>query len=213
MAYRDDITGNTYHFLTAVSYEGKDIGGAALWRFRCTCGAVKTLKAYAVKNGGTKSCGCKRRYLAGASNVTHGMKGTPEYRAWRGIITRCRNPNSKDYSRYKDRAPTEAFTFEDFYKDLGPRPGEGYSVDRIDNAKPYNIGNMKWSTLIEQANNRKDNILVEWKGQTYSLKQACSLSGYSYNKALVRFRTRKDMSYASDGNFTLVAGGRHAKSI
>lgn len=212
MAYRDDITGKTYNFLTAVRYHSKDKSGAANWEFVCVCGTVKTLKAYAVKNGGTKSCGCKRIELAGARNVTHGMRNSPEYAIWRGIVNRCCNPNSKDYDRYKERAPTGGFTFEDFYKDVGPRPDNTYSVDRIDNTKPYDVGNLKWSTLVEQANNRKDNILVAWDGSTRSLKQACDLAGYSYDKALARFKATKDMTYASEGKFTLVSGGRHANT-
>lgn len=212
MAFRDDITGRTFNFLTAIRYHSKDKSGAAIWEFRCACGTVKPLKAYAVKNGGTKSCGCQRLKLAGASNITHGKRGTPEYSVWRGIVTRCLNPNSKDYHRYKDRAPTGPFAFEDFYRDVGARPSAAHSIERIDNTKPYDVGNLKWATIVEQANNRKDNIQVSHAGEVMSLKRACIVSELSYDKALRRFKLTKNMSYASDGKFELVSGGRHAES-
>lgn len=59
--------------------------------------------------------------------------------------------------------------FELFVLDMGIRP-EGKTLDRIDNAKGYTVDNCKWSTPKQQAENRRSNKYVEFKGEkmTYS---------------------------------------------
>ena len=70
------------------------------------------------------------------AHKTHGMKGTPTYRVWSGMMTRCRNPRSKDYARYGGAGITICdswINFANFFADMGVRP-DGMSIDRIDNA-------------------------------------------------------------------------------
>lgn len=38
---------------------------------------------------------------------------------------------------------------------LGPRPTEHHSVDRIDNSRGYEPGNLRWATRGEQARNKR----------------------------------------------------------
>lgn len=45
-----------------------------------------------------------------------------------------------------------------------PKPEENYTLDRIDNNKGYQSGNLRWATHSNQANNRSD------KGGRYSPK-------------------------------------------
>ena len=99
------------------------------------------------------------------------MKGTPTYRVWSGMMTRCRNPRSKDYARYGGAGITICdswINFANFFADMGVRP-DGMSIDRIDNAVGYQPGNCRWVNAEEQANNRTNNVNLTLDGVTKSV--------------------------------------------
>jgi hypothetical protein len=92
--------------------------------------------------------------LTSARFRKHGMKGSPEYRTWKAMKTRCFNPNSQYFSCYGGRNITVcerwANSFESFYADMGPKPGPGYSIERKDNSLGYAPSNCRWATAKEQ---------------------------------------------------------------
>jgi hypothetical protein len=45
--------------------------------------------------------------------------------------------------------------FPAFRAHVGPRPGPGYSLDRIDPDGNYEPGNVRWATRLEQRHNRR----------------------------------------------------------
>lgn len=75
---RRDLTGRTFGRLTPLSWQGKPSGKSSEdhhWLCRCDCGAVKTLRAMSLENGGVKSCGCLRQETAaGSARDIRGMR-------------------------------------------------------------------------------------------------------------------------------------------
>lgn len=81
-------------------------------------------------------------------------------RALSGAKQRCTNPNSRAYANYGARGiefrfVSVAAAVEWVLRNLGPRPSDGHSIDRIDNSRHYEPGNLRWATRTEQARNKR----------------------------------------------------------
>jgi hypothetical protein len=99
---------------------------------------------------------------------------TAIYKAWANMKTRCNNKNYNQYHRYGGRGITYCEnweTFEGFYKDMGISYKNGLQLDRINNDGNYCKENCKWSTRIEQTNNRNTNRYITYKDKTQTLEQ------------------------------------------
>jgi hypothetical protein len=85
------------------------------------------------------------------------MYGTRTYNSWRGMVQRCTNPNSANYSNYGDRGITVCEYYREFgnwYADMLDRPS-GMTLDRVDNNGNYEPGNLQWATPAMQVANRR----------------------------------------------------------
>ena len=97
-------------------------------------------------------------------NFKHGMASAKSrglnYGRWANMKTRCYNPNSSDFNEYGGRGILVSEEFKNFknYNDyiikLPNANKNGYTVDRINNNKGYERGNLRWATQREQQLNK-----------------------------------------------------------
>jgi hypothetical protein len=57
-------------------------------------------------------------------------------------------------------------SFEAFFEDMGSKPSNEHTLERIDNDRGYEPGNVKWATRTEQQRNRRNNRLLTIQGET-----------------------------------------------
>lgn len=144
----------------------------------CDCGTESIVRRCNLKSGNTLSCGCLRREVELAVNVTHGHssggKWSPTYTVYHGIVARCTNPNNPRWGDYGGRgiAICDEWrnSFDAFLADMGERP-DGCSIDRIDNDGPYRKDNCVWANDIRQARNKRSNRLFTHNGKTQTLAE------------------------------------------
>lgn len=178
--------GAVYGRLTVLEDVPRSSGSA---RVRCECGTEKTIgRGTDLILGNVRSCGCLRRQM----HTRHGLFRHPLYRTWCGIIDRCTNPDADAYLNYGGRGITVSERWldvrnfvEDIEREIGPRPKDVhpngwpvYSLDRIDNDRGYESGNVRWSTQKEQIANirtvagmtaKNDTLLAQIEGLTAQL--------------------------------------------
>ncbi|WP_406123041.1 hypothetical protein OHQ89_12630 [Streptomyces canus] len=139
--------------LTVIAERSKEHYSTVL--VRCECGTEKVVYVHHLGVNVT-SCGCARPK---ATPTRHGKSKTPEYRAWVRLIQRCTNPKNTSWKNYGGRGitvdPTFRNSFEAFLREVGPRPSSKHSLDRIDNERGYEPGNLRWATPVVQVANRR----------------------------------------------------------
>ena len=186
-----DLTGHSYNRLTIVG-RAENVGKATMWDCVCTCGTLLIARGSHVANGLISSCGCLQRELQSDRAKRHGMTDTPEYKTWRSMISRCRLSGRKEFHRYGGRGifvcDRWADSFENFYEDMGPRPAGRFSIDRIDNNGPYSPENCKWSTMTEQARNKRTNRIIEHGGRKQTLSEWAESAGLSIKRVHARLK-------------------------
>lgn len=123
--------------------------------------------------------------------LKHRMCATPEYKAWEGAKTRVFNLNCPAAKNYSGRGITMseewAKDFMAFFRHIGSKPTPLHSLERINNDRGYEPGNVRWATEIEQQSNRRTTVLLPWGVGLVTLTEFARLTGIP-NQTLSRWR-------------------------
>ena len=209
-----DITGLLFGRLHVIGYVGSLPNGVSLWLCHCDCGKDTVVEKGSLtrSKGYTRSCGCLAAETASVRNRTHGFKKSAIYDIYIGMIRRCTDETCRSWKDYGGRGIVVCErwinSIADFSSDMPPFPGEGYSIDRIDNDGNYSCGqcldciahgwiaNCHWATDIEQANNSRHNRAITFNGKTQSLSLWCRELAIPYDRTRSRLNRGQSIEEA-----------------
>ena len=124
------------------------------FRCECDCGRIVDVRLSHLTGGKILSCGCYAR----DRRTKHGMYGSSIYKRWNEMLQRCNNPNSNGFANYGARGIKVCerwHKFENFLADMGMPENPALELDRIDNERGYEPGNVRWATEVVQVRNQR----------------------------------------------------------
>lgn len=191
-----DLIGHRYGELIVLAAAGQTAAKKTKWLCRCDCGKEFVAVGGSLRSGHTTTCGCS--YLRRPRNFKHGHSHrngvkhfTKAYIVWAKMKSRCDNPNDVGYPDYGGRGISydpRWKEFENFLADMG-EPPVGRFIERIKNDKGYSKENCRWATRTEQARNKRNNLLIEYCGQTRTLAEWAEIYHIKYSKLYNRIVT------------------------
>ncbi len=206
-----DLSGDIIGKLKVIEPCGRTNSGGLIWLCECECGTYKKVHSNNLNQGRTVSCGCYGKAQRRKAKTTHGLSKTSELGIWRGIKSRCYDPQDPAFHNYGGRGIKMHHTWKKsvarFYKDMGPRPSPKHSIERINNDRWYSPSNCKWGTWEEQANNRRCNRTITFAGETLNLSQWARKIGISSTSLSERLE-----NWTVEESLTIPKGGS-AKNI
>lgn len=182
-----ELSGQRYGMLVVIR-KAESAGSQSRWACICDCGTETVVRQGNLRNGHTTSCGCKRAVVTAAIRTSHGMFGTPTYRSWSAMLTRClneANPRFPDYGGRGIKVHDDWKNFDSFLADMGERP-EGTTLGRVDNDGNYEPGNCEWQHSQAQARNKRNTVFFDFQGKRATLQEHCEAVGMHYPTAKSR---------------------------
>jgi len=185
--------GQVFGRLIVIEFMGLNYHYEAQWKCKCECGNEITVLSGQLMAGYIKSCGCLRRESMIKRSTTHGKSKTRIFHIWQGMRARCNNPNNKNYNNYGGRGIcvckewNKSFeVFNNWAKENGYKPN--LSIDRIDVNGNYEPFNCKWSTVIEQNNNKRKSRKIRANGVIMTVAEISKKTGLKISTISERIR-------------------------
>lgn len=190
-----DITGQKYGRLTAIKISGKR-GRERVWLCQCECGNQVEVTRGKLRSGHTRSCGCLFLDMMTQTRTTHGKSKTKFYHMYRTMITRCENPNHKNYADYGGRGISVCNEWRDSFEvfekwSMGNGWKPGLTIDRIDNNGNYEPENCRWVNHHIQGLNKRNNCLITINGRTQTLQEWANETGINRTTIASRIHRSK----------------------
>lgn len=134
-------------------------------------------------------------------NYRHGFSHTRIDNIYKSMVSRCNKPKDSSYKRYgargitvceewtKDKTKFFEWAFENGYTDE-------LTIDRIDNSKGYSPANCRWATYKEQANNTRNNHVIDAFGQRHTMTEWSDITGIKVGTIWMRLKKGWDVEMA-----------------
>ena len=201
MAKFDDLTGETINGIKIIRLIKKEYHHNT-WEGICPfCNNPFTFVGGRTRLKTLKRCEtCTRK----ETSSTHGLSKTRIYKTYNSMKKRCYNENNSDYKHYGARGIKLCDEwigkdgFINFY-DWSMKNGyqEHLTIDRIDVDGNYEPNNCRWVELKIQENNRTNNRIITFNGETHTLAEWSEITGINYNTLSTRIYQRNwDISRA-----------------
>ena len=166
--------GKQFGFLRITNIIHKD--GRSFAEFKCDCGNVGFAYLSNIIEGRKTSCGCRQKFLYATHgmNYKHGMSNQPIYNTWNKMVNRCYKKDERSYPFYGGSGIRVCKEWKNdfmaFYKwamEHGYK--KGLSLCRNDIRKGYNPDNCRFDKVGSQGSNRRNNVMLTYKGKTQTL--------------------------------------------
>lgn len=180
-----DLTGKVFHRLTVIEKGEPSPSNLERWTCQYSCGNRTLVIRGNLISGHTKSCGCLAKERTREAKTTHGLMGTypREYKVWEAMKRRCLVPTDKSFPDYGGRGIYVCGRwlnrFDLFMEDMGPRPSDKHTLERVDNNRGYEPNNCRWETRDVQANNKSNNRRLTLNGKTKTITEWAKETGLS----------------------------------
>lgn len=196
-----DLTGHRFGRLTVIAEASPYFSPLRhaehkRWLCKCDCGETTIVVQGSLRNGYTRSCGCFRKEQS-TKPRSHGYRNSSTYASWFNMKVRCgltgykNKPDSNVYRNYEARGITVCkrwLKFESFLADMGPAPGPGFSIERVNNNLGYRPSNCKWIPRGEQAKNQSKSIRLTFNGEMKILADWARSLHLNYGTLISRIR-------------------------
>ena len=197
-------TGTRYGMLTIIKeVEPYYYRGHPFRQFlcQCDCGATSITTLNRLRQGKVLSCGC----LKGTTHSKYKeLTKTRIYNIWSSMKQRCYYPNAISYPNYGGRGIGICQEWKDSFKafyDWAMEHGynDDLTIDRIDYNGNYEPSNCKWSTVKEQAQNKRNNIVLELNGEKHTIAEWGRITGFKVgtlqNRKYAGWSDKKTLTY------------------
>lgn len=198
-----DLRGQRFGKLTAIEPTGEKSksGHNWIWLCRCECGNYKKVNTGNLRSGQTISCGCHRKERMGKLNLSHGGRQERLYLVWMDMRRRCRDEKDLEYHNYGGRGISVCREWESYENFRKWAKEQGYdesaaqgkcTLDRINVNGNYCPENCRFVDMKVQNNNRRNNLLLEYRGRVQTAAQWERELGFG--KGVVASRIRRGWS-------------------